>query len=405
MIARESQPSELEALAGVSWDALVIGAGPAGASAAHGLARAGVRVLLCDEKSFPRWKVCGACLNAHAMAQLDQRGLAARIRAAARPLRGLDLEAGGAQLRVPLSGAFSLSRAALDLSLVEAAVEAGAHFRQGTRVRLAQATSSGDSGWRTLVLKSGQHSIRVRARVVLAAGGLGFNPVGDDSVRGAAVRIGAGTMLEHCELADDGIHMAVGSAGYVGWVRIEDGRWNVAAALDPRLVRQRGLAAAAVSILRECGPDSAALDRAGIERADWRGTPILSRSPARLAAWRVLLLGDAAGYVEPFTGEGIAWALDSGAAVTPLALRAIEAWEPELAHAWEDTHRRRVRHRQRACRVLAQLLRHPRLTAGLLSTCARLPRLATPLIAALSRRIARPSAPLSSSAISSRGAP
>ena len=62
-----------------TWDAIVIGAGPAGALAAHQLAVAGVSVLLVERKSFPRYKVCGACVNQRAIKTLQRSGLADAI--------------------------------------------------------------------------------------------------------------------------------------------------------------------------------------------------------------------------------------------------------------------------------------------------------------------------------------
>ena len=69
----------------------------------------------------------------------------------------------------------------------------------------------------------------------------------------------------------------------------------------------------------------------------------MTRQTWPLAQERLFLIGDAAGYVEPFTGEGIAWALSSAQAITPLALRAIEGWRPQLATDWADLHGRLVR--------------------------------------------------------------
>src|SRR5260370_12473887 len=73
-----------------SWEVVIIGAGPAGAIAAHQLARLGKSVLLVDKVLFPRWKVCGCCLNAGALATLhaaDLGRLAAQCRAV--PLQNL----------------------------------------------------------------------------------------------------------------------------------------------------------------------------------------------------------------------------------------------------------------------------------------------------------------------------
>ena len=71
----------------------------------------------------------------------------------------------------------------------------------------------------------------------------------------------------------------------------------------------------------------------------WQGTAGLTRQTQPLAEERLFLLGDAAGYVEPFTGEGIAWALASAQAVAPLARRAMERWDPQIARDWSVLHR------------------------------------------------------------------
>ena len=150
--------------------------------------------------------------------------------------------------------------------------------------------------------------------------------------------------------------MAVGNGGYVGMVRVEDGSLNVAAAFDPALVRQGGTASAAANIiLLEAGaPPVAALDR-----AQWQGTPGLSRRTRPLCHDRLFCLGDAAGYVEPFTGEGIAWAFAAARLVEPFALQAIERWDPRLARDWARAYEREIGRRQLICRTVAMGLRRP----------------------------------------------
>ena len=93
----------LEEAARRTWDAVVVGAGPAGATAARELARRSVAVLLVDRAAFPRWKVCGCCLNGRAAAVLRTAGLGA-LTAGCRavPLECVQLAAGGRQARVPL---------------------------------------------------------------------------------------------------------------------------------------------------------------------------------------------------------------------------------------------------------------------------------------------------------------
>jgi 2-polyprenyl-6-methoxyphenol hydroxylase-like FAD-dependent oxidoreductase len=167
--------------------------------------------------------------------------------------------------------------------------------------------------------------------------------------------------------------MAAGWRGYVGLVREEDGGLNVAAAFDRAFVRDLGSpAAASAAVLAAAGfPPIQSLDD-----ADWRGTPALTRRTRPLAVERVFLLGDSAGYVEPFTGEGMGWALESGLAVAPLALRAIEHWSPDLAGEWSSLHAHVVRRRQLVCRSLAVALRHPAPTRVVFEILRRAPAVA-----------------------------
>jgi flavin-dependent dehydrogenase len=140
-----------------------------------------------------------------------------------------------------------------------------------------------------------------------------------------------------------------------------------------------------VALLAEVGwPAIPDLDALG-----WRGTPALTRRTRRLAAERLFLLGDAAGYIEPFTGEGIAWALAAARAVAPLAARASEGWQPRLAWEWGETYRELIHHRQLICRLISGVLRSPRLTRTLIRTLAFAPALAAPVVRYLGERNVR----------------
>jgi flavin-dependent dehydrogenase len=175
------------------------------------------------------------------------------------------------------------------------------------------------------------------------------------------------------------VYMACGEGGYVGLVRLEDGRLNLAAALDAGRVRaEGGPGAVAARLLADAGwpaPD-------GLARRAWKGTPALTRKAPRLAAGRVFVLGDAAGYVEPFTGEGMAWALAAGAAVAPLAARAANRRHPELAQEWSRLYAR-VIGRRVVCRATAAVLRRPALTRAVIRMLSRVPGLARPVVRSL----------------------
>jgi flavin-dependent dehydrogenase len=371
---------DLDAAAATTWDAVVVGAGPAGALAARELARRGRGVLLIDRESFPRWKVCGCCLSARALGTLARVGLADLPgRCGAVPLRQLRLAAAGCGAAVPLPGGVALSRQALDAALVGTAVEAGASFLPRTRAE----RTDGAPGGRTLLLRRGECEVRVTARVVLLAHGLGGGVTAGQSgfrVRTApAARVGAGVVVDRAPdfYGPGTVFMACGGGGYVGLVRLEDGRLDLAAACDVGWLRRAGgPGRAATALLAEVGWPAVP----GLAEAGWRGTPRLTRRLVPPAADRLFVLGDAAGYVEPFTGEGMAWALGSAAALAPLADRAVSGWSAALVGEWCRLYRQTVVRRQAACRVTAGVLRHPGLVQAVVSVLAAAPGLAMPLV-------------------------
>lgn len=116
-------------------------------------------------------------------------------------------------------------------------------------------------------------------------------------------------------MAYDGLLMVVGRGGYVGGVRVEDGQYDLAAALDVDFLKASGTIANAVcDILCQSG----ITEIAELADADWKGTPLLTRRPNEIAGERWFAVGDAAGYVEPFTGEGIAWAMNGALELAPI---------------------------------------------------------------------------------------
>lgn len=122
----------IDELAPRLWDVLIAGAGPAGATTAITLARRGYRVVLLDQESFPRDKVCGDALIADSVRCLEHLGLSDRVATRAHRVQCAAVYS-PARIRMELPGAMlTLKRRELDLLLVQAAVEAGAAFTRGT---------------------------------------------------------------------------------------------------------------------------------------------------------------------------------------------------------------------------------------------------------------------------------
>lgn len=356
-----------------TWDAIVAGAGPAGAVAARELAIRGRSVLLVDRAAFPRDKVCGCCISAAAMHRLDSLRLGDLVRGlGGLPIETFRLATGGRIVELPIPVGIAVPRRDLDAALVTAAVEAGATFMPTTRIETTAETRNA----RTLIARNGVDRCSLSARLVVAADGVGSILVRVEPRMRATVsvrsRIGLGTTIEqHDSLPQATIQMACGRDGYIGMVRTSCNRLNVAAAFRPESVRSAaGPGELAWRMVRDAGLQP--LD--ALRSARWSGTPRLTRELGRVACKRMIAVGDAAGYVEPFTGEGIAWAVESAAAAAAIA--AEHAHDPvALASAWQRWHTCTIRPRHRRCSMVATALRSDAIRSLGVRSCAGLPHL------------------------------
>ncbi len=354
------------------WNAIVIGAGPAGSLAAYQLARRGFRTLLLDRSQFPRSKVCGCCLNRNALAALDLAGLGdLPTRLGGIPLDRISLSSNATSATLKWPGGVSVSREALDAELIRKAIHAGAEFIPGHSAKMGNVTDnvrSVEVGTETLF-----------ANVVILADGL------NSQIAGEAVqhsRIGAGCLIpDPPPWVERGtVYMSTSKGGYVGAVLVEDGRLDLAAALDAAFVRANGgLGPAAMKILQAAGWP----EYEPILTAPWKGTPALTRTARQISGRRWFAIGDAAGYIEPFTGEGMGWAFMSALAVMPTAVAATTGWNDELKTTWTKRYNKIVRRRQKTCRVLAWALKRPVLCSIAIHFLRILPGLASPVINSL----------------------
>jgi menaquinone-9 beta-reductase len=316
----------------VTADVLVVGAGPAGSVAALILARAGVRVQLIDRAHFPREKLCGDTLNPGALARLESLGLAERVRAHARPVTGM-IVTGPQGARIvgeyggQLRGA-AITRSTLDLLLLEAAMHAGARFESGVVVRAPLMDSDRQrlSGVRVSD-SAGEHD--VRARVVIAADGrhsrLAFF-LGLARYAKRPRRWAFGAYYVDVERLTSCGEMHIRSDGYVGVAPLPNGLTNVC------VVRELAATVPAHSIAADRTVDLAVArdpvlrDRFARAR---RTTPASVLGPlaveARAAGMPGLLLaGDAAGFIDPMTGDGLRFAIRGAELAAECALRELE---------------------------------------------------------------------------------
>lgn len=340
------------------WDVVVVGAGPAGSAAAISAARKGLEVLQVEAKAFPRRKVCGGCLNQVSVELLKLLiGSESSVWGLARPLTIFRLMDQQRQFDFYTPSGLVIDRSALDAAMVEAGKQGGVKFLSPVTVSLGKSTEQ----CRTLVLRGGGSIRTIRAKVVVLATGLGGHRGMENQLRQTAQvnsRVGLEGLIQNLDLGvgDETIQMAIGRDGYVGLTKISERESHLAAAVDRTALRVFGPQAIVQRILLESG-----VKRRLDEKVTWRGTPLLTTRAERMAAPRVFLVGDAANYVEPFTGEGILWALKSGLAVASLLSSAVDNWDDGLIKQWEAWHQSNIQSKQKLCRQIAFGLKHPSL--------------------------------------------
>ena len=332
------------------FDAVIVGAGPAGSTAAICLARAGAHVALVDRRSFPRDKACGDLIGPRGVRRLDELGLS--------PAPALEVGdlivvgPSGRRIRLPAfpgvdypGHALAIPRAAFDNALFDAAVCSGAHSVKDMVIGLID-----------------EPSVPIRIRLASGQTLAGDVVVGAD---GATSRVAAAAGLVNDQLALWGFALRTYAEATVdlphivfwepqpwrilpgyGWIFPSgDGRANIGlgVGVGPDRLRARAVGERFHGFLDHLVRQRIVQTRSsaqGERLGGWLKMGVIGTVPAR---GRVLLAGDAAGLVNPLQGEGIAQAMASGQA----AAAAILAHGPMDAAIGYRDRLRAISHHQR----------------------------------------------------------
>ncbi len=373
-------------------DVLIVGAGPAGSAAAAILARSGWRVTILDRAVFPRAKPCGDYLNPGCDAILARLGVRdALIAVGARPVRGMRVTAPqGAALRLPFARGlgWSLPRHTLDHLLLRHAARSGAAVIEGACV------VGVDQEPDHAVIHAehpGAKRTAYAARLVIGADGL-HSMVARLIGAGGPPRHGrytAGAYLAGLRPAgppgDDTGEVHLGAGRYCGVAYLPEGRINVTIALSrAELKGWRGNMEQRYWETLRTFPDLA--DRLAPARrvGRFQTSGPLGYWRRRIRSRRVLLVGDAAGHVDPLTGQGIFLAL-RGAELAAEAARDTLTGAPVAAalRHYERAYRREFGPVFLVSRILQHLAFRPAAVRRAVDRMASHPDLGVRLIGAV----------------------
>jgi flavin-dependent dehydrogenase len=311
------------------YDVIVCGAGPAGSVAATVLARGGARVLLVDRARFPRDKLCGDTMNPGTVAILRRLGLTERFESAALPVDGMIVTGEhGVRVRAAYGGGargLALTRRTLDAALVAAAAAAGARVEEGVLVRGPLMSGGGVCG--VVIAGRDGRDLRIPAPLVIAADGrrsrLAF-PLGLVRQPRRPRRWAIGAYFDNVAGLSAFGEMHVRRGRYLGVARVppaEQRRANVCLVASPgRLDDPAGL------LQRAIDGDAALRERFADARMMTAPVVLGPLAVDALAAGApgVLLTGDAAGFIDPMTGDGLRFAVRGGELAAEVALAALK---------------------------------------------------------------------------------
>jgi flavin-dependent dehydrogenase len=352
------------------YDVIIAGGGPAGASAAIHLATAGARVLLAEQKKFPRAKLCGEFISPECTPHFERLGVAEQMFAAgpARLTETVFYARQGTSVSVPSAWfgaggvALGLSRAEMDERLLRRASEAGAEVLEDAHVinlllgkdRVEGVTikhAGREAGYRAPLTIDATGRTRALARRV-------DKSLNETKSRRASL-VAFKAHLEHTRVAPGACEIYFYRGGYGGLSSIENGLSNLCFIASARAVRQCRADAERVMRTVVCQNRRAAYT---LEKAractPWLAVSLEGFGRHTVTPARGLLsIGDAASFIDPFTGSGMLMALESGELAANVIGEQLEATGlgaglVELEERYRAAYEARFHSRLRICSLM-----------------------------------------------------
>lgn len=385
------------------FDALIIGAGPAGSSAAILLASAGWSVAVVEKQTFPRRKVCGECMAASNLPLLDAMGVGADFMAHAGPeLRRMAVMRGTRTVVADLPPALhpqyawgrALGRETLDTLLLERARAAGAVVLQPWALQQIKGTA-GLHQCTVREAESGQLAVLQAPVTILAHGS--WEPLPAERAVQRLARSGSDLLAFKANFYSASLDAGLlpvlfFNGGYGGMVLADDGLVTLACCIRADRLAQLRRATPTrpagevieAMLKRECLGVAEALQGAS-RCGTWRASGPLRPGVRLHSDDGVFRIGNAAGEAHPIIGEGMSMALQSAWLLCAGLLRgrrqngvmAGTAWHGEVREHYASEWRRHFVPRLRLAATFAHLAMRPATSAALLAVLGRWPALLT----------------------------
>ena len=376
---------------------LIVGAGPAGASAAIRLARAGFGVTLVEREKFPRQKLCGEFISPECLLHFRELDLLDEMLAAGgeRISQTVFYEPDGKSVAVPSewffeggAGALSLSRAEMDLRLLEKAKSFGVRVLEETQAigllteneTVCGVKARAENGEIKEISADLTIDATGRARVLGKLAEKHFSPQrhGDAEIfkkkqrtkdKGQRTKlVGFKTHLKKAEIAGGVCEIYFFRGGYGGLSRIENNLANHCFLIQPEMVKKFGGDAEEIvrKIVFQNRRAEQMMKNAEAAR-DWLAVSVDSFGAKDLnPAPGLLAIGDAGAFIDPFTGSGMLMALESGELLAKSV--AENGFSPEkIAASYRRAHAEKFRKRLFVCSLMRRAAFVPSLAKSLIS--------------------------------------